>query len=65
MRNASKLDPLIQCKIEGICTRDKIVSEWLQDRVDSNKLIRMSALAKLRLEWGLDCPPICPQPLGD
>ena len=50
---------LVACKVHGICTRDKLVSEWVELRIQSNNLIRLATVEKVRQNWGLDCPINC------
>ena len=64
MRFRKQLKQLIQCKVEGICQRDKLVSQYIANRVEWHKNFRNSSLAHMRQEWELDCPIVCP-PDGD
>jgi hypothetical protein len=56
---------LIQCKINGICARDQLVTEYIGNRVDWHKNFRNSGLQRIRQSWELDCPIECPPPVGE
>jgi dissimilatory sulfite reductase (desulfoviridin) alpha/beta subunit len=59
MQVKDSIRQIAACKAEGICTRDKLVSEWLRRRIETNDAVRKSAVAKLRQNWELDCPVDC------
>ncbi len=57
---------LMACKVEGICARDKLVTEWLRGRMETNDAFRSTVVEIVREEAELPpCPPICPQPEPD
>jgi hypothetical protein len=60
MRFRKQMKQLIQCKVEGICARDKLVTHWTALRIESNNMIRLAAVQKLRINWELACPVACP-----
>jgi hypothetical protein len=61
MRAAKKeITRLMACKIDGICERDAIVSEYLRAGMVSWKAGRAAMVEGLRCRMELPpCPPLC------
>jgi hypothetical protein len=59
MRFKKSLRRLIECKVSGICARDKLVTEWVALRIESNNMIRLAGVERIRIGWELSCPVIC------
>jgi hypothetical protein len=59
MRFRKQMKKLIECKVNGICARDKLVSDWVRLRIVSNNEVRLAAVDKLKINWELKCPIIC------
>jgi hypothetical protein len=55
---------LMQCKAEGICERDKIVSDYLRAGMVSWMDGRAAVVEAMRCHMELPpCPPVCPEPI--
>ena len=62
-RDRSAISKILECKAEGICARDKLVSEWVRGRMITNNALREATVEIFRENADLPvCPPICPEP---
>jgi hypothetical protein len=53
----------MQCKVDGLCERDKLVNAYLAVRIASCADRRQAILEGLRGALELPrCPPVCPEP---
>jgi hypothetical protein len=59
MQFREQIEQLLNCKVSGICQRDKLVSEWVRLRIASNNEVRLATVDKLRINWELQCPVTC------
>jgi hypothetical protein len=53
------LRKIAACKADGICARDKLVTHWTALRIESNNMVRLAAVQRLRINWELACPVTC------
>ena len=51
---------IMQCKADGICERDKLVSMWVEGCMITNNALREAVVEAVRDKADLPpCPPIC------
>jgi hypothetical protein len=56
------LREIMQCKADGICARDKLVTQWVRGRMITNNATREAVVEEMRQRMELpECPPICPK----
>jgi hypothetical protein len=50
----------MQCKVDGLCERDKLVNAYLAVRIASWRDIRQATVEAMRARMELPpCPPVC------
>ena len=51
---------LLACKVAGMCERDKLVTEWVRERIETNDALRETVVEAVRDAAELPpCPPVC------
>ena len=64
MTRRDSIDQFIQCKLEGICARDKLATAFTKGRLEITLESQRSELEVIRQHHQLPpCPPVCPDPV--